>query len=529
MATEEFRSSPEVRTGLVKGTTFGYRPVQYSVIGGEAIFEGDIVLGSVEEMERLNSEEIDIRVRAVIVTGEQFRWPGGVIPFTIDPALPNVARVHEAIAHWHSRTRIRLVSRSNEQNFVTFRSGDGCSSSPGMRGGQQFITLAPGCGRGSTIHEIGHAVGLWHEQSRQDRDRFVRILKDNIMKEKDHNFDQHITDGDDVGPYDFGSIMHYDEFAFSKNGKPTIETLNGESIGQRNGLSDGDVQAVNFMYFPSIPVNVQPGVYTIQQQSNGRFMDAHEHSGRDFALVTRPAQNNDTQRWSITPVGGLYTIQQQSTGRFMDAHEIEGKDFALVTRPAQSNDTQKWMLTHIGGPYSIQQQSNGRFVDAYENAGKDFSLVTRTAKNSDTQQWILTSVGTNTFSIQQKSTGRFMDAHEIEGKDFALVTRLAQNNDTQRWILTPVGVLCTIQQQSNGRFVDAYENAEKDFTLVTRTAKNSDAQRWILIPMDTNTFTIQQKSTGRFMDAHEIEGKDFALVTRPAQNNDTQRWLIKSV
>ena len=85
MAKEEFRSSPEVRTGFVKGNTFGHRPVRYSVIDGEAIFEGDIVLGSVDEMERLVAEvNKEKDTKAVIVTGAQFRWPGGVVPFTID-------------------------------------------------------------------------------------------------------------------------------------------------------------------------------------------------------------------------------------------------------------------------------------------------------------------------------------------------------------------------------------------------------------------------------------------------------------
>ena len=58
----------------------------------------------------------------------------------------------------------------------------------------QELILADGCSMGSVIHEIGHAVGLWHEQSREDRDAFIDINWDNIIEEYKHNFEQHITE-----------------------------------------------------------------------------------------------------------------------------------------------------------------------------------------------------------------------------------------------------------------------------------------------------------------------------------------------
>ena len=135
-------------------------------------------------------------------------------------------------------------------------------------------------------------------------------------------------------------------------------------------------------------------IVTIQQVSNNRYVDAHEHAGEDFRVVTRPAQNNDTQRWIMTQVSGpIYTFQQVSNGRYLDAHEHSGEDFRLVTRPAQNNTTQQWLVIDQGNNiYTIQQVSNGRFVDAHEHSGEDYRLVTRTAQNNATQQWRITPV-----------------------------------------------------------------------------------------------------------------------------------------
>ena len=66
---------------------------------------------------------------------------------------------------------------------------------------------------------------------------------------------------------------------------------------------------------------------TLATPEPGRFVDAYQSSGHDFALITRTAKNNDAQRWIVIPSGrNTITIQQKSSGRFMDAHEIEEKD-----------------------------------------------------------------------------------------------------------------------------------------------------------------------------------------------------------
>jgi Ricin-type beta-trefoil lectin domain-like len=143
----------------------------------------------------------------------------------------------------------------------------------------------------------------------------------------------------------------------------------------------------------------------------------------------------------IPLITGVYTIQQMSNKRYVDAYQSEGKDFAMVTRKKQDNDTQKWILTLVAGnTYTIKQKSSHRFVDAYQSEGKDYAMVTRKAQNDDTQLWILTPVGddpigTTTYTIQQKSSGRYVDAYQDEGKNFAMVTRERQNNSTQKWTI----------------------------------------------------------------------------------------------
>ncbi len=273
----ELRSGPIAGTALVNGATFHAKALRYAEVDGLAMFEGDIVLGFVEGA--AGEADSGLAVSSIGIVpfeeGEARRWPNATVPFEIDPGLPRPERVTDAIAHWHARTRMRFVERTTANSaqfpdYVRFVPGNGCSSRVGRHGGEQHITLGPNCSTGNAIHEIGHTVGLWHEQSREDRDQHVMIVFANIEPDMQHNFLQQIADGDDLGPYDFGSIMHYPATAFAIDQSqptvvPRVPLPPGVTMGQRTGLSQGDVDGVHMMYPAPVPptqkeVGKDPGV-----------------------------------------------------------------------------------------------------------------------------------------------------------------------------------------------------------------------------------------------------------------------------
>lgn len=118
---------------------------------------------------------------------------------------------------------------------------------------------------------------------------------------------------------------------------------------------------------PEGALPLRPGAHKIQQKSSGRLLDAYDKSSDDFAVVTRFAQDDNSQRWSFTPVGVVYTVQQASSDRFLDAYESDENNYEVVTRNDQDNDSQRWVARAVVGSlsaYTLQQLSSGRFLDA---------------------------------------------------------------------------------------------------------------------------------------------------------------------
>jgi len=106
--------------------------------------------------------------------------------------------------------------------------------------------------KGIIQHEMLHAMGFHHEQSRPDRDQFVTINLENIRSDFISNFDiakSVVPNYAALSAYDYGSVMHYGAFDFTSNGKVVIvPKQSGVSIGQRDGLSTEDVKELRNLF-----------------------------------------------------------------------------------------------------------------------------------------------------------------------------------------------------------------------------------------------------------------------------------------
>ncbi|KMQ94050.1 astacin-like metalloendopeptidase protein [Lasius niger] len=135
----------------------------------------------------------------------------------------------------------------------------GCWSFVGKFGGAQILSLeppdekGPNCleNEGRAIHELMHALGIFHEHSRADRDTYINVHYENIIPGFRSNFNKQSPENATYSyEYGYDSIMHYGNYFFSVDSmKPTLTPKTpGVTIGQRKAMSKTDCLKLNNLY-----------------------------------------------------------------------------------------------------------------------------------------------------------------------------------------------------------------------------------------------------------------------------------------
>ncbi|XP_028847000.1 high choriolytic enzyme 1 [Denticeps clupeoides] len=175
------------------------------------------------------------------------------IAYTLSHEYNNVDRrtIKKGMQLIENDTCVRFVPRTHQRDYLDLQPKSGCWSYLGVRGGRQTISLqTPDCMWFSVVsHELMHALGFLHEQSRADRDKYVTVMWSNIWRDRMRYFEKFKTNNMDT-PYDYSSVMHFGKYAYSKDGQPTIVPKRSWNIemGQRSGPSSLDIFKINKIY-----------------------------------------------------------------------------------------------------------------------------------------------------------------------------------------------------------------------------------------------------------------------------------------
>ncbi|KAE9547883.1 hypothetical protein FO519_008902 [Halicephalobus sp. NKZ332] len=223
------------------------------------LFEGDIFLNEKQATSLLNQFSGKQKQRRSLTADPEGIWNEFPIKYRFHESMTlyAITQVIEAVNFWQNHTCIKFqhVAEKPEGDYIEFFKGQGCYSMIGRFGGRQGVSIGEGCERAGIIeHEVGHVLGLWHEQSRPDAEDYVEVEKDFILPSYMSDFQ--LRGKDEIQtlgiPYDYGSIMHYGPTAFSSDGmSKTLLTKDPKfqnTIGQREKLSFLDIQIINKAY-----------------------------------------------------------------------------------------------------------------------------------------------------------------------------------------------------------------------------------------------------------------------------------------
>ncbi|OWA53004.1 putative Zinc metalloproteinase nas-7 [Hypsibius exemplaris] len=240
---------------LIEQHVYDYSRLKTNKSSRSHLLEGDILTPNWSSSgERFNPNDKDFPQNGA----ESKLWEGGIVPYVIAAGLSYFNEeqqmlIQRSLEQMQAKTCLQFVPPKDGEPHIVFVPGnDGCSSSVGRTGDlQQVIYLDESCLTlvGEVQHQVMHAIGFRHEQSRMDRDEYVDIIWQNIPPDLKNLFKTYHGRTLEL-PYDYNSIMHYahNEFSTNPDALPTILPKSVAAIGNREKLSEIDIKRINALY-----------------------------------------------------------------------------------------------------------------------------------------------------------------------------------------------------------------------------------------------------------------------------------------
>ncbi|CAF4878416.1 unnamed protein product [Rotaria sp. Silwood1] len=276
---------------------------------------------------------------------------------------------------------------------------------------------------GIVPYQFASGYSFWHEQSRPDRDSYVRIYLENMIAGHEGDFQK--LDNTQVDtqntPYDYDSLMHYRRTEFSKNGLSTIETLQPNiKIGQRLYLSPIDIQEIQLYYNctgtgPTLPptttvitpiTSVIPSIYsgalTINSPTYSRLNGS---VGNYYYDVIKTTTTSTTTKTTTTSTTTETTTTSTTTKTTTTSTTTKPTTTSTTTETTTTSTTTKTTTTSTTTKTTTTSTTTKTTTTSTTTKPTTTSTTTETTTTSTTTKITTTSTTTKTTTTTGSMRG----------------------------------------------------------------------------------------------------------------------------